>query len=149
MLLIGKKLNELYDKMVVKDKKMDKERQENARQLAANKKLFEELEEKQKELSLLEKKHKDIDDVLNARQEAKDILAQSNTAKRKNAADRDAISKERDAMMKEVQAERDTVNSRAAKLKKGELALDKERKEYKEKVMDSITKELKGKGIKL
>jgi len=146
---IARKLTDLYDQMLLRHEKMGKVIAENTIKTQANKEAAADLESRIKALAVLEKKYKDIETADLCRQEVKDIQAQNKADRLQISADRDQVARDKEAMLKEVDDYRVEVKDADDKVKKAEKALDEDKKEYKDKIMSSITVELKKKGIDL
>jgi hypothetical protein len=138
---LTKKIAELYDSLVVKDREL-KSQKEDLRQ--KSEKLAQDLKanaEWEADLKARAEKIKAVEDVLAVTEENKKVAANNAAERKRLNQDRAAFEEEKKAQDKKIKDAQDDVRFKNEKLTKAQEALAEKEKSYKAEVLEAVHKE--------
>ena len=146
---LTKKFTELYEQLLVRSTKLTSEKTTVANKAAkviedakANQELLSELEAREKEV-------KKIEDVVQLNAETTKAYKALISEKKALKKDLDKFEEDKKTHLEENKAESEAISAKNIKLQKAQLALDDERKTYKQKVMKEINDNIEKQKVKI
>lgn len=144
-----KKVHELYDSLIVRDKKLTGDKQKVAVAQDLLDKAKAENVERTKELDEREAPIKKIEDVIKLKAEAADAYKKLVSEKKMLKKEQAEFEEHEKKTRAELKSEAEHNSSKKLKLQKAEKELDEKKTKYKIEVMANVNKLLAEKGIKL
>lgn len=139
---------ELYDRLIIRAEKVDAELATALDKKQKSDKLIEYNENLKKELDERSEKISNIEDAITLKAEVSKGVTELNAAKKKFKNEQAKIEEENKKTIDENSEIKSANQSRSDKLIKAELALDEDKKNYKQKIMKEINDNIEKQKVK-
>jgi len=149
MLDIINEVKELYQRLLVRDKKLAEDKAKLLKRSEIIESKIQALDNKKVELDKREKIIKEIEDVVALRDQVATAYQKLTSDKKILSREKAQFEEDKKSSLEEIKNDKEAVSSRRIKLQKAERDLDGMKSEYKKEVMASINKSLKERGITL
>jgi len=143
------KVKDLYEQLLVRSRKFNEDKSILASKSKKNDENEKVNDELLAELEVREKAVKKIEDVVKLKSEVAEAYKQYTSDKKVLAKDKAEHEEQKQKDFEENKAESEALSAKNIKLKKAELALDEEKKNYKDKVMKEINDNIEKQKVKL